>query len=126
MSKHNTTGNPSPDLIALMAKDGIKKPHIDAVELLDLLADLSEVELPLPLLERIRNAQAKLMEPSSGGSKGAEASKETRRGPQSKQAAILKEAKKYAEPTPAQVAAIARKTGSTTKWVREVLRKSEA
>lgn len=58
---------------------------------------------------------------SSGGSKGAEASKKTRQGPESKRAAILAAAAKYGTPNSAQVAAIARSTGSTARWVREVL-----
>lgn len=58
---------------------------------------------------------------SSGGSKGAAASKETRQGPQSKRAAIIAAGMKHPNPTSAQVAAIARTTGSTARWVREVL-----
>lgn len=108
-------------MIELMAKAGLKKPRVDAIELLDLLTDLSEVELPLPLLQRVRALQDALSTQSWGGAKGAEASKETRRGPRSKRAAILAAAAKYGTPNSAQVAAIARSSGSTVRYVRTVL-----
>lgn len=60
-----------------------------------------------------------------GGRKGAEASKATRRGPESLRAKILKEAMTYKASDKAKVATIAKRTGATPRYVREVLRKTE-
>lgn len=58
----------------------------------------------------------------AGGTKGAEASRQTRRGPNSKRTAILKESKAYTGSEDARVATVARRIGATPKYVREVLK----
>lgn len=60
-----------------------------------------------------------------GGRKGAEASKASRRGPESLRAKILDEDNAYNGPDTARVATIAKRTGATPRYVREVLRKPE-
>ncbi|KGM52094.1 hypothetical protein N792_07075 [Lysobacter concretionis Ko07 = DSM 16239] len=55
-----------------------------------------------------------------GGRKGAKASKQARRGPESKRAAILAALSAYAGPDSAKVATVARKTGATPRYVRRV------
>lgn len=62
---------------------------------------------------------------SDGGRKGAAASRETRRGSDSKRHHILRCAAEYEGNEAGKVATIARKTSSTTRYVREVLRKAE-
>lgn len=65
---------------------------------------------------------------SAGGSKGAAASKATRRGPESKRAAILAAAAEYTGPEGARIATIVRTltrqgTAVDASYVRRVLRK---
>lgn len=60
-----------------------------------------------------------------GGKKGAEASRKTRRGAGSKRACILAALSAYRGSEPAKVATIARKTGATPRYVRDVLNNPE-
>lgn len=60
-----------------------------------------------------------------GGEKGAAASRQTRRGPESKRAKILAEARAYTGPAAAMVPTIAKRTSATERYVRNVLNKPE-
>ena len=57
-----------------------------------------------------------------GGEKGAAASRETRRGEGSKRHAIIVALRDYEGPEAARVATLAKRTGATAKYVRQVLR----
>lgn len=60
-----------------------------------------------------------------GGAKGAAASRKTRRGANSKRAAILAEATAYTGPQNAMISTIAKRVGATDRYVRQVLRNTE-
>ena len=62
----------------------------------------------------------------SGGTKGAEASRTTRRGPGSKRADILEKSAVYSGPEAARVNTLVRLTGATERYVRSVLKNPEA
>lgn len=59
---------------------------------------------------------------STGGRKGGEASRDSRRGEGSKRAAILAAAAEYTGSEEVMVAVIARKTGATDTYVRRVMK----
>lgn len=127
MSK--TTNDPSPELLELMAKDGMKKPHIDAIELLDLLTDLSEIDLPLALLERVQAAKAALMGQSRGGKKGGTTrAAQLRQDPRLWKNKILAAAAAYNEEPRKRASTIAKQLrisgDNAASYVRKVLREA--
>lgn len=121
--------SPTPELLKLMREQSKQSPSLDAAELIDLLVDLSEVDLPPALMERIRAAKEKLLGPRRGGLKGGrERAAQLRNAPNTQKSRILNAAKTYKGDKRKRASHIAKQLrisgDHASAYVRAVLRKA--
>lgn len=116
------------DLLKLMERASRKKPREDAVELLDLLCDLSEVDLPPALWERVQKAKEALLSQAHGGNKGGNARAAELAASNTLKKQILAEAEAYKGDKRKRASFIGQKlrlSGSNAaSYVRKVLREA--